>query len=126
MTECPPPSTFELAILRALWRRGPATVREVHEALLPERQLGYTTVLKTMQIMVEKGLLNRDESRRSHVYTPVEQEEQTLTNLVRGLLARAFGGSSRKLVLAALQEAPLTPEEEATLIAEIRKARSSR
>jgi len=123
MIELPAPSDFELAILRMLWRLGPATGREVPDALRRERQLGYTTVLKTMQIMVDKGLLSRDESARSHIYRPVAREEETQAGLVRGLLAKAFGGSARRLVMAALQEAPMAPEDEAALLEEIRKSR---
>lgn len=123
MPDLPPPSDFELAILRTLWRLGPGTVRDVHGALQAERQLGYTTVLKTMQIMVDKGLLTRDESARSHVYRPAAREEETLAGLVRGLLSKAFGGSARRLVMAALQEAPMAQEEETALLEEIRLAR---
>ncbi len=126
MPPAPSPSDFELDILRVLWRGGPATVREVHDALHAERQMGYTTVLKTMQIMVDKGQLLRDETSRSHVYRAASQEAETLAGLVRGILTKAFGGSSRKLVLAALQEAPLPPEEEAALLEDIRKAREGR
>ena len=75
MTDLPRPSDFELAILRVLWRRGSATVREIHEDLLNERQQGYTTVLKTMQIMLEKGLLERDEAGKSHVYRAALAEQ---------------------------------------------------
>jgi len=115
MTDAPRPSDFELAILRVLWRRGSATVREIHEDLLHERQQGYTTVLKTMQIMLEKGLLERDEAGKSHVYRAALAEQVTQAGMLKDLLAKVFGGSTRKLVLAALKESPLSAAEEAEL-----------
>ena len=102
----PRPTDSELGILRVLWRRGPSTVREVHEALREasggDGASGYTTTLKLMQIMTDKGLLRRDESRRTHVYEAVVPAEQTQRQLVGDLLDRAFGGSARQLVLQAL------------------------
>src|SRR4051812_35957429 len=98
----PRPTDGELAILAVLWERGPSTVRDVHEALSRRREMGYTTVLKLMQIMAQKGLVARDESQRTHVYRPASDEEQTQKRLVRDLLERAFGGSARKLIVAAL------------------------
>ena len=100
----PRPADFELAILRVLWRRGKATVREVHEDLLAERQQGYTTVLKSMQIMFEKGLVSRDDSRKTHIYFPGVEEAATRSNLLRDLADRAFGGSGLKLLMHALHE----------------------
>jgi BlaI family transcriptional regulator, penicillinase repressor len=111
MIQPPRPSEFELAILTVLWKRGEATVRQIHEDLTKERPMVYTTVLKTMQIMLEKGLLARDESERSHVYRPTLREQETQANFMRDMLARVFGGSGRKLVMAALSEAPMTKEE---------------
>ncbi len=111
MSELPRPSDFELAILRVLWRLGPATVRQVHEALQAERQLGYTTVLKTMQIMGEKGLLTRDESAKSHVYAAAEAEGKTQGSLVKDLLDRAFGGSALALMAQALHAKKPNAEE---------------
>lgn len=105
------PADFELAILRVLWRRGQATVREVHEELLAERRQGYTTVLKSMQLMFEKGLLTRDETQRSHVYFPGVEEAATRTNLVRDLADKAFGGSALKLLMHALHRETPSPEE---------------
>jgi predicted transcriptional regulator len=115
MSEIPRPSDFELAILRVLWRRGNATVRQIHEDLKQERQLGYATVLKTMQIMLEKGLLERDEEEKAHVYRAAWAEQDTQSSMLRDMLTRVFGGSTRKLVMAALKEAPLQTSEEAEL-----------
>ena len=120
------PADFELAILRVLWRRGRATVREVHEDLLAERSQGYTTVLKSMQIMFEKGLLTRDESQRSHLYFPAVEEAATRTNMVRDLADKAFGGSALQLLLHALHgETPSADELDAlqSLIEAKRKER---
>lgn len=119
----PRPTDAELAILRLLWRRGPSTVREVFEELngarppSSPRPVGYTTVLKAMQIMTEKRLLVRDERRRTHVYRPAEPGEQTQRKLVGDLLERAFGGSARALIQQALSAQPTSPAE----LAEIRK-----
>jgi BlaI family transcriptional regulator, penicillinase repressor len=100
--ELPRPTAAELAILRVLWRRGPSTVREVQEALSDERGTGYTTALKLLQIMTEKGLVRRDERVRTHVYAAALPAETTQRQLVRDLLDRAFGGSAQQLVLQAL------------------------
>jgi predicted transcriptional regulator len=104
------PTAGELEILRVLWRLGPSTVRDVHEALR-ERRVGYTTVLKLLQIMTEKGLVKRDESQRAHVYEARLPQEQTETQLVRDLVDRAFGGSPGRLVMQALSSRKATPEE---------------
>ena len=117
MADPPKPTDAELDILRVLWDRGPSTVRDVHDALGERRGVGYTTVLKLMQIMAEKGLVLRDESSRSHVYRAKERPEATQRRLVRDLLARAFGGSTERLVLQALAAKKATPAE----IAEIRR-----
>jgi predicted transcriptional regulator len=113
----PKPTDAELAILRVLWQRGPTTVREVWEQLNPQHGTGYTTVLKTMQIMVEKGLLARDETDRSHVYRAARSEGQTQRQVVGYLLDRLFAGSAHKLVMQALATRKATPAE----LAEIRK-----
>ena len=97
----PRPTDAELAILRVLWKRGPSTVREVHEAL-HEQGTGYTTVLKLMQIMADKGLVDRDERQRAHVYTARASEERTQSQLVTELLDRAFDGSGARLAMQAL------------------------
>jgi len=101
--ELPRPTDAELAILRVLWDRGPATVRQVHEALARARETGYTTTLKLMQIMAEKGLVTRDEAARTHVYAARLTRDETQQQLVSDLLDRAFGGSATALVLQALK-----------------------
>ena len=98
----PRPTDAELAILRVLWTHGPSTVREIADELNHDRVVGYTTVLKLMQIMTDKGLLLRDQSNRTHVYRTKLSEERTLRQLVQDLLHRAFGGSAQKLVMQAL------------------------
>src|SRR5436309_2231930 len=97
----PKPTDSELAILRVLWERGPSTVRQVHDQLNRHRRTGYTTVLKLMQIMTDKGLVMRDETERSHVYRAKTGEQQTQRHLIRDLLNRAFDGSAKKLVMQA-------------------------
>lgn len=113
----PRPTDAELAILRVLWERGPSTVRQVHEVLGRERPTAYTTALKLLQIMTEKGLVRRDETDRTHVYQARWSEEQTQRQLVRDLLERAFGGSASKLVMQALAAKRASAEE----LGEIRK-----
>lgn len=103
MSQPPSPTDAELAVLRILWERGPATVRQVHERLTQERDLGYTTVLKTMTIMLDKGLVIRDDSERSHVYRPAIPESDTKNRMVSDLMAKAFSGSARQLMMHALQ-----------------------
>ena len=107
----PKPTDAELAILRVLWRLKSATVRQVQEALNQERETGYTTVLKLMQIMHEKQLLTRDESERTHVYKAALSEEQTQRQLVDHLLERAFGGSARQLVMQVLSSRKASSKE---------------
>ena len=107
----PRPTDAELAILRVLWERGPSTVRQVHASLASGRPIGYTTVLKIMQIMADKGLVERDETDRSHVYAARMSEERTQRQLLADLLDRAFGGSALKLVMQALSSRKATPEE---------------
>ena len=113
----PVPSNAELEILHVLWRNGPATVREVHDALSRERDLGYTTVLKTMQVMASKKLVTRDESERSHVYTATVEEKSVKRRLVTDLLDKAFEGSAAGLVMHALSGKRASRKE----IEEIRK-----
>jgi BlaI family penicillinase repressor len=117
MAEPPRPTDAELAILRVLWRRGPSTVKDVHEELARSTPTGYTTTLKQLQIMAETGLVDRDESQRAHLYTARLAAEQTQTQLVRDLLDRAFEGSATRLVMRALSSRSATPEE----LAEIRE-----
>src|SRR5688500_1526290 len=107
----PRPTDAELAILRVLWQRGASTVRQVHDTLLRERPTAYTTALKLLQIMTEKGLVRRDESDRTHIYQARLSEEQTQRQLVRDLLDRAFGGSATKLVMQALAARRASAEE---------------
>jgi BlaI family transcriptional regulator, penicillinase repressor len=102
MSRVPLPTDAELAILSVLWREGPRTVREVHGALHPSQGTGYTTVLKLMQLMAQKGLVLRDESQRSHVYRAASAEAQTQRRLVGDLMDRAFAGSASQLVQRAL------------------------
>ena len=111
------PTDAELAILRILWDRGPSTVRDVNKALKSGRAAGYTSALKIMQIMLEKKLVARDESGRSHVYRAAVPRETTQRHIVADLLERVFGGSARALVLQALSAKPAGPEE----LAQIRK-----
>ena len=109
------PTDAELGILRVLWTRGPSTVRDVAEAM--GREGAYTTILKLMQIMTDKGLVKRDDSARSHVYKATSSEDQPQRQLVTDLLDKVFEGSAAKLVLRALADGKVSPEE----LAEIRK-----
>ncbi len=109
--QLPKPTDAELAILQVLWESGPMTVRHVHDSLSQHRDLGYTTVLKILQIMGEKGLVERDESNRSHVYRAKLPREQTQAQLVGDLLSKAFGGSAARLVMSALAHKPASREE---------------
>jgi predicted transcriptional regulator len=108
------PTEAELEILNILWARGPSTVRDVHTA--SSKDTGYTTVLKQMQVMVEKGLLERSERFRSHVYEASAAKEHTQQRLAKNLLQRAFGGSAKNLVLGALSSQKVSAKE----LAEIR------
>ena len=107
----PHPTDSELAILQVLWNCGPSTVRDVHEALSHNRTTGYTTTLKLMQIMADKGLVTRDESRRTHIYVAAGHPDRTRQQLVRSLLDRAFGGSAKALVMQALSANKTSAEE---------------
>ncbi len=105
------PTQGELGILRVLWNRGPSTVREVFRELAATRESGYTTVLKLMQIMTEKGLLRRDGSVRPQVYHVTRPQRHTQRQLLADLLDRAFSGSPGNLVLQALSAKKTTPDE---------------
>ncbi|HVG40545.1 MAG TPA: BlaI/MecI/CopY family transcriptional regulator [Chitinophagaceae bacterium] len=105
------PTESELEILQILWMRGIATVREVHEELAKSKDVGYTTTLKLMQIMHEKGLVKRDESMRTHVYQSAVNKERTQKHLLSKMITSLFGGSSTQLVLQALGEAKTSQEE---------------
>lgn len=107
----PRPTDAELAILNVLWERGPSTVREVHDALSSTQDSGYTTVLKLMQIMTDKGLVVRDESQRAHVYTARSSAQKTQRQLLGDLIDRAFGGSPARLVMQALSATKASSEE---------------
>jgi len=107
----PRPTDAELAILRVLWDRGPSTVRDVHEELNRDGATGYTTILKLLQIMTEKGLVVRDETQRAHIYEPRYSEQKTQRQLLGDLADRAFGGSAAKLVMQALSGRKATSEE---------------
>ncbi|GLH73435.1 transcriptional regulator [Geothrix limicola] len=111
------PTDAELAILRVLWERGPSTVRQVFEVMSEERELGYTTVLKMLQIMHEKGLVQRDVTDRVHTFSTTQTQTQTQRHLLDDLLDKAFGGSSLNLVMQALATRKASHEE----LAEIRK-----
>lgn len=110
-TPTPKPTNAELAILRVLWDHGPSTVREVHERLERDEPVGYTTVLKLLQIMDDKALVTRDASERSHVYAAAVTEEETQRRLVADLADRAFGGSSLALVMQALSVTRASPRD---------------
>lgn len=113
----PRPTDAELCILRVLWDRGEATVREVHEELSRKKEQGYTTILKFLQIMTEKGLVLRDESSRSHVYRAAVAPERMQRSMVREMVQKLFAGSTRALVQQALGSGPVSAAE----IAEIRR-----
>ena len=116
-TEPPRPTDAELEILTVLWSIGPATVREVYEVVSRRRPAQYSTVLKFMQIMAEKGLVRRDEEQRAHIYKPARPREWTQQQLAGDLLERAFSGSAKALLVGALAARKATKQE----LAEIRK-----
>lgn len=111
------PTDAELGILRVLWERGPSTVRQVFEVLVAEKDLGYTTVLKMLQIMNEKGLVQREVTDRVHTFSTTQTQSQTQRHMLDDLLDKAFGGSSTSLVMQALATRKASREE----LAEIRK-----
>jgi BlaI family transcriptional regulator, penicillinase repressor len=113
----PRPTDGELEILTVLWSRGPSTVRDVHEAIARRKPTQYTTVLKLLQIMAEKGLVRRDERQRAHVYQASRPREWTQSQLAGDLVQRAFGGSAKSLLLGALSARKASTEE----LAEIRR-----
>ncbi|MFT6920250.1 MAG: BlaI family penicillinase repressor [Cognaticolwellia sp.] len=104
------PTEAELTLLNILWKIGPATVRQVHDTVSQSQKTGYTTVLKILQIMHEKTLVIRDESNRAHVYAPSNSEMVTQSSLLKDLVLKAFGGSTSKLVMRALDNS--TSKEE--------------
>lgn len=122
----PIPTDAELSVLRILWAKGPSTVRQLHEALSQERDLGYTTVLKAVQVMLEKGLVDRDDSERSHVYRAAVAEGQTKGQLVSDLMAKAFAGSASDLLVHALSVGKTKPAELDAIQSLVDEARRSR
>ncbi len=116
-SELPRPTAAELELLTVLWTRGPSTVRDVHEAIAARRPTQYTTVLKLLQIMSEKGLVERNEEARAHLYRASRPMEWTQRQLAGDLLERAFGGSAKSLVMGALSARKTSKRE----LAEIRK-----
>lgn len=118
MTGKPPrPTDAELEILTVLWSRGPSTVRDVHETIARRKATQYTTVLKQMQVMADKGLVRRNEDQRSHIYEAARSREWTQRQLAADLLQRAFDGSAKGLLIGALSAQKATKEE----LAELRK-----
>lgn len=105
------PTEKELTILSILWRRGASTVREINTVMNHDEDTGYTTTLKLMQIMYDKGLLKRDDSMKTHVYSPANSEEQIQSEVVGNLLDRVFAGSTEKLMMRVLSSQPVTPDE---------------
>ena len=111
------PTDVELGILSVLWQKGPSTVRQIHDVLKHDRNTGYSTTLKMIQVMTEKGLVLKDDSQRPQVYRPARPQEQTQLQLVDDLIQRGFGGSVAKLVLRAVSAKGIAPAE----LAEIKK-----
>jgi len=105
------PTEVELAILHVLWKDGPSTVRQIHDSLKEERGTGYSTTLKMIQVMTEKGLVLKDDSQRPQVYRASKQEEQTQLQLVDDLIQRGFSGSAMKLVLSAVSAKRISADE---------------
>ena len=127
MTEASPsqpplPTDAELGILRVLWAHGSRTVREIHEVLARERPIGYTSVLKVLQVMHGKGLVERDESNRSHSYRAVLAEEETQRRLVADLAQKAFGGSRALLAVRALSQERASAREIEQILGLLRDA----
>jgi BlaI family penicillinase repressor len=116
-SEPPRPTDAELEILTVLWSTGPATVREIHSVISRRRTAQYSTILKFMQIMAEKGLVRRDEKERAHIYKPARPREWTQRQLAGDLLERGFAGSAKALLVGALSARKATKEE----LAEMRK-----
>jgi len=122
MTKQNKPTTAELEILAVLWERGSATVKEVHEILNSNKPTTYTTVLKFLQIMTEKGIVERDVANKAHVYKATQAQDETQKNLVSDLLEKAFRGSALKLVQHVLETKPASAEELKEIRALIKEA----
>ncbi|URW78763.1 BlaI/MecI/CopY family transcriptional regulator [Xiashengella succiniciproducens] len=110
-TNYPEPTESEVEILQILWQKGSATVREVHEVLETKKDVGYTTTLKLMQIMVEKGIVDRDTSKRIHIYKPLIPQSSVENNLINKLRQKIFRGSASRLVIGALSSEPVSEQE---------------
>ena len=117
----PGPTDRELTILGILWNNGPSTVRQVNEEMNKQQRTGYTTTLKFMQIMTEKGLLVRDDSKFQHIYEPAVSEEKTQNQVVGDLLEKVFSGSAEKLVMRALSARKVSTKELAKIKTMIEK-----
>ncbi len=111
MARTPKPTDAELEILQLLWRHGPQTVRTVNDTLNEKRRVGYTTTLKIMQIMFEKGMVTREQEGRGHIYSAVYQEQETQKELLDRFMENAFGGSALKLVMQALGNRKTSKQE---------------
>ncbi|HMH13013.1 MAG TPA: BlaI/MecI/CopY family transcriptional regulator [Edaphobacter sp.] len=109
--QLPKPTEVELELLRALWNKDSATVRELYEVVSQQRALGYTSVLKTLQIMTEKGLVERTETAKAHVYRAAASQEETQNQLLRDLSQRLFSGSAAQLAMHALSMQPASEKE---------------
>lgn len=107
----PRPTEGELELLRILWERGPSTVRDLHQEIKAKRALGYTSVLKLLQIMTEKGLVEREESGKAHIYHPAASQNETQDQLVRDISERLFAGSAAQLAMHALALEPVNDQE---------------
>lgn len=111
------PTQAELELLQLLWRRGPSTVRDLHEEVLKKSEVGYTTVLKFLQIMLTKGLVTRADEVRPHIYTAKASSDESKTNLLKDIIERGFGGSAKELLMHALGTQAVTAED----LAEVRR-----
>ncbi len=109
--DLPKPTEVELELLRVLWDKGPATVREMFETVSKQRTLGYTSVLKMLQIMTEKGLVEREEAGKAHIYRAAASQEDTQSQMLRDLSERLFAGSAAQLAMHALSMEPASAEE---------------
>lgn len=110
------PTPAELEMLRLLWASGPATAKQVHQAALSSRpDMNYATVLRLLQVMHSKGILSRDESQRAHIYAPAQAQDALQTNLLKELIQKAFAGSGKALVLAALRGGHVSKKERAEI-----------
>jgi predicted transcriptional regulator len=123
MPEKSSPTPAELAVLQVLWQLGPATVRQIYNTVKGERDTGYSTTLKIIQIMTEKGLLRKDDSVRPQIYRPAQPQSRTQLQLIDELIQRAFGGSASKLVMQAVAAKRMTPSELAEIKSVIEKAK---